>query len=117
MQALLVKKKQKKVKKMSDTVVVACKIRNGLNIGHAIRGFYHPPGEPTPENTFYGYAFTEGVPRKLWDSWLALNGEAEVVTGGHIMAADSAEELKTKLVQRIGFRKRTFGSVPYTGRR
>ncbi len=83
---------------MSDTVTVACRIRNGLSIGGiVVRGYYHAHGESAPENSFNGYALTENFPKNLWDEWFNLNQGELVVTGRFILAAESPDAVKAKL--------------------
>lgn len=101
---------------MSDTVTIACKLRNGIQIGGIVcRGYYQAPGSPIPENSFYGYALTSNFPRNKWDEWFAAMKDEPLVTGNHVIAADNVEMVKHAIVQRVGFRKRTFGSKLYTG--
>lgn len=97
---------------MSETLIVACKIRNGLNVGGiVVRGYYQGIGEPIPENSYRGYALTMGFPRKVWDYWFKHNKDSEVVTNKFIMAADDMPAMRELLT--IGVKRRVAGSIPY----
>jgi len=96
----------------NDTVTIACKIRNGLNVGGiVVRGYFHEAGQPLPPNSFRGYALTEGFPKKVWDEWFRHNQEGEVVTNKYIMAAADTPAMKELLIG--GVKRRTMGSIPY----
>src|SRR5262245_32546434 len=96
---------------MSETVTIACKIRNGLNIGGVVvRGYFHEPGNPVPQDSIMGYAITEGFPKKVWEEWFRHNQDGEVVTNKYVMAAPNMAAMKALLLQKSTPRIR---SIPY----
>lgn len=100
---------------MSEKVIVACKIRNGLNIeGITVNGYFHTPGEPVPENSAFGYGLTE-FPRDAWERWIKHNKDSDMVKGNHILAGDSVEDVKGIIARRVGFKPRVFGTKLYQG--
>lgn len=100
----------------SEKVIVACKIRNGLNIeGVVVNGYFQAPGEPVPQPSVYGYGLTE-FPRDAWERWFDRNKDGDIVRTNHILAGDSVEAVKEMIIRKVGVRQRTFGMSLYTGR-
>lgn len=90
--------------------------------GHSEEEVFRP--SPNPDNSFRlngsavavgatphctiigGFAMTPGVPKDLWDAWLAQNPNLGIVKAGlicaHESAADAGAEAKEKRLERSG---------------
>lgn len=131
-------------KQSGDTVVVGCKLPNGIELrayvmaeemeahpggahlvkkGRPVPGSFTVNGNSFPEGGApraarmeAGFALTYGVPKKLWEAWLADNKELPAVTNGLIFAhssersaiADSREKEKV----RSGFERLDPSALP-----
>jgi hypothetical protein len=79
---------------MSGTIVVACKVSNGLRLSQdvVIRGT-HAEGDPSRRPG--GYVLTS-VPRDLWEMWLRDNHDSAVVVNGLVFAEDDEDAARLR---------------------
>ncbi|CDH26400.1 hypothetical protein [Xenorhabdus bovienii] len=78
-----------------STVIIACKLANGLylDVGEqrvAVNGFAR---NVIDEN---GFGLTYGVDAELWKTWLTENGERDLVKNGLIFAHDQESSTKAE---------------------
>ena len=84
---------------MPDTVCVACKVTNGLNLGDGviIRG----PTAQLPQHggetdRIGGFVFTENVPRDVWDKWINSHQDMDLVKRGMIFMRSTIVEARAQ---------------------
>ena len=131
-------------KQSGDTVVVGCKFPHGIELraytmveeqeahpggsrtvkkarlmpsSFTISGNSFPEGgAPRAERLEAGYALTYGVPKKLWEAWLADNKDMPAVVNGLIFAHGSERsaiaESREKEKVRSGFERLDPNALP-----
>jgi hypothetical protein len=103
----------------SDTVFVALKYGQGLNIGVVLRGINTDPAPVSPH--LGGYAFTAAVPAKVWDLWYAVHHDSDLVERNLILADPDLNALRQKVRKAAGLPMAAptpinwRDSKPYTG--
>lgn len=86
-----------------QTVTIACRIPNGLNIGgHLVKGNHAAHGN----ETLGGYAFTDGFPLNVWEQWLTANADSTMVQNDLIFADLDPNVVRGKIRKLVG--PRTF---------
>lgn len=87
---------------MSETVTVACKVPNGLNLGgRIVNGCAHDPFNK-PDYIYYGYALTRGFPANIWDAWLKSNANSHMVQNNIVFADADENAVKSKINGTLG---------------
>lgn len=100
---------------MGNFVIVACKLPSGLNIGgNLIKGQNHVGDDPNV--SVRGFVLTSNFPRDVWDEWLKINKDSDLVKKHNILAGDTMDEVKAAIFRLVGARSAPlFGSKPYPG--
>lgn len=77
---------------MSKTVVVGCKLPNGLII--ELNGKQAKINGKNTSKIIGGHGITENVDAELFNAWLKVNVNREIVKNGFIFAHESKEDTK-----------------------
>ena len=84
---------------MSRTVVVGCKIPNGIRLSDkvTVRGSARDPAEEyDPKNYPGGYRLTPNVPAEVWEDWYKRNQDSTLVENNLIFAEPSEDEARNR---------------------
>lgn len=107
-----------------ETVIVCCKLPNGLHLDLpgkprvTILGNSVPYGEVPGHPIQTGYAMTMDVPAAFWEEWLRTHGTMEIVERGLIFAHTdnkSAVAHSKEMEKELTGLERKDPSVPGTG--
>lgn len=101
-----------------STVVVACRVQNGINIGDGV--VLQGPTRQAPQmttgtnapaagtiDTVGGFAFTT-VDAKVWEDWSKAHKDSDMIARGMIYAEPTMTQARAKAREQAG--PRTFGT-------
>ena len=84
---------------MSRTVVVGCKIPNGIRLSEnvTVRGSARDPAEEfDPKNYPGGYRLTPNVPAEVWEDWYNRNQDSTLVENNLIFAEPTEDAARAR---------------------
>lgn len=69
---------------------------------YIIRGYIpkYDPDSPPPISMGSRFAYTDGIPKEIWDRWLEQNADADMVKNGLIFAFSTRTEAKAEGARR-----------------
>lgn len=77
-------------------------VRRARRVGPLVKlnGFANPVNDKPKTLTYGGYGLTYGVPKDLFEEWLAQNADLDAVRTGLVFAFDEPDDAKEAAVER-----------------